>query len=67
MDPSCQKGPPNAGGGSMTVWAVLIMYGLCHLVQLKQLLAGNGYFQLLRDHLQSFLGLNFPNNVFFFG
>lgn len=62
MDPSCQQGSVQAGGGSIMMWAVFTWNGLGPLVQLHWSLTGNGYVQLFGDHLQPFMDFMFPNN-----
>lgn len=62
MDPNCQQGTVQAGGGSIMVWAVFTWHGLGPLVQLNRSLTGNGYVQLLTDHLQPFMDFMYPNN-----
>ena len=62
MDPSCQQGTVQAGGGSVMVWGVFTWNGLGPLVQLNRSLTANGYVQLLGDHLQPFMDVMFPTN-----
>lgn len=62
MDPSFQQGTVQACGGSIMKWAVFTWNGLCPLVQLNRSLTGNGYVQLLRDHLQPFMDFMYPYN-----
>ncbi|KFM68178.1 Transposable element Tcb2 transposase, partial [Stegodyphus mimosarum] len=62
MDPSCQQGTVQAGGGSIMVWAVFTWHGLVPLVQLNRSLTGKEYLQLLEDHLQPFMDFTYSNN-----
>ena len=62
MDPSCQQGTVQAGGGSIMLWAVFTWNGLGPLVKLNQSLTGKDYVQLLGDHLQPFMDFMYPNN-----
>ena len=62
MDPNCQQGTVQAGGGSVMVWAVFSWHGLGPLVRLDRTLTGNAYVQLLGDHLQPFMDFMYPNN-----
>ncbi len=56
MDPSCQQGTVQAGGGSIMVWAVFTWGGLGLLVQLNGSLTRNDNVELLGDYLHPFIG-----------
>lgn len=62
MDPSCQQGTVQAGGGSIMVWAVFNWHGLGSLIKLNQSLNGRGYVQLFGDYLQQFMDFMYSNN-----
>lgn len=61
MDPSCQQGTVQAGGGSIMVWGVFTWTGLGPLVKLNGSLTGNAYVELLGDHLHPFMDFMYPN------
>ncbi|GIY17379.1 transposable element Tc1 transposase [Caerostris darwini] len=67
MDPNCQQGTVQAGGGSVMVWAVFSWHGLGPLVRLDRTLTGNAYVQLLGDHLQPFMDYVLKQRWDFYG
>ena len=62
MDPSCQQGTVQAGGGSILVWGVFTWHELGPLVHLNTSLTGDRYVTLLGDHLQPFMDFMYPHN-----
>ena len=58
MDPSCQQGTVQAGGGSILVWSVFSWYGLGPLVRLNTPFT----VPLLGDQLQPFMDFMYHNN-----
>ncbi|KAJ8890417.1 hypothetical protein PR048_009925 [Dryococelus australis] len=62
MDPGCQQGTVQAGGGSVMVWGVSTCLGLGPLVHVPTKLNGNCCKTLLDNHLQPFIDLSFADN-----
>lgn len=55
MDPSCQQGTVQAGGGSVMVWGVCSWRDMGPLIRLDTTLTGVGYVSILSDHLHPFM------------
>ena len=55
MDPSCQQGTVQAGGGSILVWDLFLCHGWSPLVCLNIPLTSSHLLSLLGDHLQLFM------------
>ncbi|GFU83578.1 transposable element Tcb2 transposase [Trichonephila clavipes] len=55
MDPTCQQGTVQAGGGSVMVWSVCIWRDMGPLIRLDTTLKGDRYVSILSDHLHQFI------------
>ncbi|GBM50916.1 hypothetical protein AVEN_64288-1 [Araneus ventricosus] len=62
MDPSCQQGAAQVGGGSIIVWAVFTWHRLGPMAKLNQSWNGNCYVRLLGVYLQPFMDPNSDGN-----
>ncbi|GFX90962.1 transposable element Tcb2 transposase [Trichonephila clavipes] len=51
MDPTCEQGTVQAGGGSVTVWEVCSWSDMGVLIRLDTILTGNRYVSIMSDHL----------------
>ncbi|GFT12213.1 transposable element Tcb2 transposase [Trichonephila clavipes] len=57
MDPTCQQGTVQAGGGSVMVWGVFIWRDMGPLIRPHTTLAGDRYVSILSDHLHPFISI----------
>ncbi|GFW18835.1 transposable element Tcb2 transposase [Trichonephila clavipes] len=57
MDPTCQKGTVQVGGGSMMVWSGCIWRDMGPLIRLDMTLTGDRYVSILSDHLHLFMSI----------
>ncbi|GFX51787.1 transposable element Tcb2 transposase [Trichonephila clavipes] len=57
MDPTCQQGTVQAGGGSVMVWGVCNWRDMRPLIRLDATLPGNRYVSILSDHLQPLISI----------
>ncbi|GFW39104.1 transposable element Tcb2 transposase [Trichonephila clavipes] len=55
MDPTCQQGTVQAGGGSVMVWGVCNWRDMGLLIRLDTTLTGDRYVSILFDHLHPFM------------
>lgn len=57
VDPTCQQGTVQAGGGSVMVWGVCSWHDMGPLIRLNTTLTGDRYVSILSDHLHSFMSI----------
>ena len=57
MDPTCQQGTVQAGGGSVMVWGVCSWRDMGPLIRLDTTLTGDRYVSILSDHLHPFMSI----------
>ena len=55
MEPACQQGTVQAGGGSVMVWGVCSCSDMGPLISLDMTLTGDMYIHILDDHLHPFM------------
>ncbi|GFT21117.1 uncharacterized protein TNCV_2582001 [Trichonephila clavipes] len=57
MDPTCQQGTVQAGGGSGMVWGMCSWRDMGPLIGLDTTLTGDKYVSILSDHLHPFMSI----------
>ncbi|MBJ5103516.1 transposase [Salmonella enterica subsp. enterica serovar Agona] len=60
MDPSCQQGTLQAGGGGILVWGLFRWTEMGPLVRVTSSLTGQRYREILDDHVLPFVRLQHP-------
>ncbi|MBJ5491542.1 transposase [Salmonella enterica subsp. enterica serovar Derby] len=60
MDPSCQQGTLQAGGGGILVWGLFTWTEMGPLVRVTSSLTGQRYREILDDHVLPFVRLQHP-------
>ncbi|GFW75217.1 transposable element Tcb2 transposase [Trichonephila clavipes] len=63
MDPTCQQGTVQAGGGSVIVWGVGSWSDMGPLIRLDTILTGGRYVSILSDHLHPFMFIVHSNGL----
>ncbi|GBN37511.1 Transposable element Tcb2 transposase [Araneus ventricosus] len=63
MDPACQQGTVQAGGGSVMVWGVCNWRDMGPLIRLDTTLTGDRYVSILSGHLHPFMSIVYSDGL----